>query len=462
MCWIVDSEVLVVRSPRPRAALPAALATVLVTVLAACSGGPSAPTSISEQTLRAIEADSGFAWEQQAAPLELGITHTQNSLDSHDPEDATKRGKEILSSDGAIWQNNHLMGFGTDNPEPSPGDYDWDSLDQRMELTEETGGKAMLTLCCAPDWMKGGEAGDTDWSTLEENPLPEHFGDYAKLAAEAVKRYPQVNRVLVWNELKGFYNQAENRWDYEGYTDFYNQVYRAVKDVRPDIQVGGPYVVLTSLDPGTTDASDQVSGPWGAADQRALDVVDYWLQNKAGADFLALDAATKTKDDTLPSVLDGTQKYADLDKWLRERSDLPIWWAEFYPDVPEGAHPGADSPASATATLASVAAYAQSGASGALLWGPQGDPDLDYAALWTDASKEDGGRPTPLTAAWQWLVPRLAQGDVEIGRSAASPIVVFRAPDGAVVVNASDQSVQVAADTEAVGPWSITVVPRNS
>jgi hypothetical protein len=462
MCWIVDSEVLVVRSPRPRAALPAALATVLVTVLAACSGGPSAPTSISEQTLRAIEADSGFAWEQQAAPLELGITHTQNSLDSHDPEDATKRGKEILSSDGAIWQNNHLMGFGTDNPEPSPGDYDWDSLDQRMELTEETGGKAMLTLCCAPDWMKGGEAGDTDWSTLEENPLPEHFGDYAKLAAEAVKRYPQVNRVLVWNELKGFYNQAENRWDYEGYTDFYNQVYRAVKDVRPDIQVGGPYVVLTSLDPGTTDASDQVSGPWGAADQRALDVVDYWLQNKAGADFLALDAATKTKDDTLPSVLDGTQKYADLDKWLRERSDLPIWWAEFYPDVPEGAHPGADSPASATATLASVAAYAQSGASGALLWGPQGDPDLDYAALWTDASKEDGGRPTPLTAAWQWLVPRLAQGDVEIGRSAASPIVVFRAPDGAVVVNASDQSVQVAADTEEVGPWSITVVPRNS
>jgi hypothetical protein len=456
-----------VRSPRPRVALPAALATVLVTALAACSSGPSAPTSVSEQTLRAIEADSGFTWEQQAAPLELGVTHTQNSLDSHDPEDATKRGMEILSSGGAIWQNNHLMGFGTDNPEPSPGDYDWDSLDQRMELTEETGGKAMLTLCCAPDWMKGGEAGDTDWSTLEDNPLPEHFGDYAKLAAEAVKRYPQVNRVLVWNELKGFYNQAENRWDYEGYTDFYNQVYRAVKDVRPDIQVGGPYVVLTSLDPGTTDASDQVSGPWGAADQRALDVVDYWLQNKVGADFLAVDASTKTKDDTLPSVLDGTQKYADLDKWLRERSeahgsDLPIWWAEFYPDVPEGAHPGADSPASATATLASVAAYAQSGASGALLWGPQGDPDLDYAALWTDSSKDDGGRPTPLTAAWQWLVPRLAQGDVEIGRSATSPIVVFRAPDGAVVVNASDQPVQVAADTEAVGPWSITVAPRNS
>ena len=450
-----------VRSPRSLAALLA----VLATVIAGCSSGPSEPTSVSEQMLRAIEADSGFTWEKQPLPLELGVTHTQNSLDSHDPDEATERGMDILRSGSAIWQNVHLMGFGTDNPEPSPGDHDWDSLDRRMELVEETGGKAMLTLCCAPDWMKGGEAGKTDWSTLEDNPLPEHFADYANLAAEAVQRYPQVERVLVWNELKGFYNQAENRWDYEGYTEFYNQVYRAVKAVRPDIQVGGPYVVLISLDPGTTDASDQVTGPWGAADQRALDVVDYWLQHKEGADFLAVDASTKTRNDTVPSVLDGTQKYADLDRWLRERSaaageDLPIWWAEFYPDVPEDAQPGAASPASAAATLAAVAAYARSGASGALLWGPQGDPDLDYAALWTDATVEDGGKPTPLTAAWQWLVPRLARGEVEIGRSASSPIVVLRAPDGAVVVNAGDEPVDVS--SEPVGPWTITVVSRSS
>jgi hypothetical protein len=447
-----------VRSPRPLAALLAVLATVLVTGLAACSG-TSAPAPVSEQTLRAIEADPGFTWERQAAPLELGVTHTRDSLDSHHPDEATERGMQILRSGGAIWQNHHLMGFGTTNPEPSPGDYDWDSLDQRMELTEETGGKAMLTLCCAPDWMKGGEAGDTDWTLLEENPLPEHYGDFAELAAEAVKRYPQVERVMVWNELKGFYNQAENRWDYEGYTDFYNQVYRAVKDARPDVQVGGPYVVLTSLDQGETDASDTVTGPWGAADQRALDVVDYWLQHNVGADFLAVDASTKTRQDTIPSVLDGTQKYADLDRWLHERSNLPIWWAEFYPDVPDGAEAGPDSPASATATLAAVAAYARSGASGALLWGPQGDPELKYAALWTDATLDDGGRPTPLTAAWQWLVPRLAEGTVEIGRSADSPLLVFRASDGAVVVNPTDETVQVTPDTEPVQGWAVTVVP---
>jgi hypothetical protein len=444
-------------SPRPLATLLAVLVTVLATVLTACAG-PSAPASVSAQTLQAIEADTGFTWERQSVPLELGVTHTQDSLDSHHADEATERGMEILRDDGAIWQNHHLMGFGTTNPEPSPGDYDWDTLDKRMELTEETGGRTMLTLCCAPDWMKGGEEGDTDWSLLEDNPLPEHYGDFAALAAEAVRRYPQVERVLVWNELKGFYNREANRWDYEGYTEFYNQVYRAVKDVRPDVQVGGPYVVLTSLDQGVTDASDTVTGPWGAADQRALDVVDHWLQNNVGADFVVVDGSTKTRQDTVPSVLDGTRKYADLDRWLRERTDLPIWWAEFYPDVPDGVAAGPDSPASATATLASVAAYAQSGASGALLWGPQGH-DLHYAALWTDSTQEGGGRPTPLTAAWQWLVPRLADGDVEIGRSPESPLLVFRTSDGAVVVNPTDEDVQVSGG-QPVGAWAITVLPR--
>ncbi|HLU57404.1 MAG TPA: hypothetical protein VKZ81_18260 [Pseudonocardia sp.] len=440
--------------------LAAVFATVLATGLAACSTGPSEPTSISERVLRAVEDDPAFTWEKQQVPLELGVTHTQHSLDPHDPDEAVERGKDILEDGSAIWQNIHLMGFGTGNPEPEPGEYDWDDLDRRMELVEETGGRTILTLCCAPDWMKGGEAGETDWSTLEDEPLPEHFGDFANLAAEAVQRYPQVERVLVWNELKGFYNHAENRWDYEGYTEFYNQVYRAVKAVRPDVEVGGPYVVLISLSHGATDASREVTGPWGAADQRSLDVVEYWLQHNEGADFLAVDAATETRDDVLPSVLEGVQKYADLDRWLRERTDLPIWWAEFYPDVPEDAEPGAASPASAAATLAAVAAYARSGASGALLWGPQGDPKLGYASLWTDATQEDGGRPTPLTEPWQWLVPRLAEGDVEIGHSATSPLLVFRAPDGAVVVNASEQAVTVA--DEPVGPWSITVVPRTT
>jgi hypothetical protein len=446
-----------VRAPRPLAAVLAASALGLV----ACSTGTGPPPSVSEQTLRAIEADQGFTWTRQEGPLELGVTHTQNSLDGSDPDEARERGMRILSDNAAIWQNHHIMGFGTDNPEPERGAYNWDTLDQRMELTEDTGGRAMLTLCCAPDWMKGGDEGKTDWDELEEAPLPEHYDDFAKLAAEAVRRYPQVERVQVWNEMKGFWSNEKNRWDYEAYTDLYNRVYTAVKEVRPDVQVGGPYVVLISLDPGVEDGSSTVTGPWGVADQRTLDVVDYWLKHNVGADFIVVDASTNTRQETAPSVPDGTQKYADLDRWLKERTDLPIWWAEFYPDPPKGEELGPESQPHAVATLAALGAFAQSGASGALLWGPQGH-DLESAALWTDATREDGGQPTPLTTAWQWLVPRLAEGDVEIGRSPTHPVLVFRAPDGALVVNMTGDPVRITPDTEPVAPWAITVTSRAS
>ncbi len=447
------------RSPRLLVAVVAALAAALV----ACSGPTPDGTSSapSAEPLPPVELEGEWIWQQQRNPLELGVTHTQKSLDPDDPEGATARGAEVLADNGGIWQNHHLMGFGTLNPEPSPGQYDWSVLDRRMQLTEETDGGTVLTLCCAPDWMKGGAPGETDWSELETEPEPEFFDDYARLSAVAVQRYPQIDRVLVWNELKGFYNHDENRWDHEGYTDFYNQVYTAVKAVRPDVQIGGPYVVLTSLDPGSEDSS-AVRGTWGVADQRALDVVEYWLQNNVGADFLVVDGGTSTRQDTRPEQVDlGAQKFADLTAWIRERTDLPVWWAEFYPDVPESdaAQAGPTSPASAVATLAAVAAYAESGVSAALLWGPQGH-GLDVAALWTDSTKPDGGMPTPLTEAWQWLVPRLASGAVEIGRSPTLPLLAFRALDGVVLVNMTGDAVAMAPGSEPLQPWTITVGSR--
>jgi hypothetical protein len=447
-----------VRVPRPSIAVLA----VLTAALAACSADPVAsPTPGPGGPLPPIELEGDWTWTPQAAALELGVTHTQKSLDDDGPEQARQRGIEILENDSAIWQNHHLMGFGTGNPEPEPGEYDWETLDARMELTEQTGQKSMLTLCCAPDWMKGGQEGETDWDQLEEAPRPEHFGDFARLAAEAVKRYPQVERVMVWNELKGFWDESQGRWDYEGYTELYNQVYRAVKDVRSDVQVGGPYVVLISLEPGTQDAST-VTGPWGAADQRTLDVIDYWLQNNAGADFLAVDASTGIRNDEgIPSPVAGAQKYADLARWLQQRSDLPIWWAEYYPQVPEGEDDAGTSPVNAAVNLAAIAAMAESGAAGALLWGPQAH-DLGSAALWTDATEEDGGQPLPLTQAWQFLVPRLAANSVEVGRSPSRPnLLAFRADDGVVVANLSADRVELAPGGQALDGWQTVVGGRN-
>jgi hypothetical protein len=430
----------------------------LAVALAGCGAPADGPDPQGVRNGRTVAHDGPWTWSRQAEPLELGVTHTRNSLDPHHPESARARGAAILANGGAIWQNHHLMGFGTLSPEPTPGEYDWDTLDRRMRLTVQTGGRTVLTLCCAPDWMKGGAPGRTDWSRLEDDPLPEHYDDFAALAAAAVRRYPQIERILVWNELKGFYRSDLNRWDQEGYTAFYNAVYRAVKAVRPEVAVGGPYVVLNSLDAGSPDSSG-LRGAWGVVDERALDVIDYWLKYKVGADFVAVDASTKTRGGSRPASVDvGAQKYAAVNQWLRARMTLPIWWAEFYPDVPDGAPAGPESSASAAATLAAVAAYAETGARAALLWGPQAH-DITFAALWTDSTARAGGQPTPLTRAWQWLVPRLALGKIEIGRSPTRSLLTFRGEDGMVTVNLTDAPADPGDGRDPLPGWGIRVTP---
>lgn len=445
-----------------------ALAALLVAVLAlaSCSFGSSgstAPTTAEDASARAVDLDQGWTWNKQPGPMELGVTHTRQSLDDTEPAQARDRGKQILTGAGQEYQNHHLMGFGTLNPEPAPGQFDWSSLDRRMQLTKDTDGKAMLTLCCSPDWMKGGQPGQTDWSKIEQAPTPDHFADYANLAAAAVARYPQVDRVLVWNELKGFYDDAQNRWGYENYTNLYNQVYKAVKAVRPDIQVGGPYVVMDSVAAGTPNASD-ISGPWGTLDKRPLAVLDYWLKNNAGADFVVVDGSTTNKgvQDAVSPVDVGAQKFGVVQDWISQRSQLPIWWAEFYANVPADAQAGYDTEASAVSTLAVLASMGRSGAGGALLWGPEGDPGLNYSSLWTPASQEDGGQPTALTSAWRWLVPRMRDGDLEFGRAQGSTLAAFRDSDGnALLMNLSENAVPVPGQQDLPG-WSIVEVPAST
>ncbi|HEY0813365.1 MAG TPA: hypothetical protein VGE11_08770 [Pseudonocardia sp.] len=440
----------------------AVLCAVLAVALTACSGGTPAPgpATPSDGAQHAIPFDGNWNWVRQPNKTELGVTHTQDSLNADEPDAARAGGQAILAANGAAWQNVHLMGFGTLNPEPAPGQFDWSSLDTRMALVKDTGGKAMLTLCCSPDWMKGGPNGATDWDKLEKAPDPAHFQDFAKLAAAAVQRYPQVQRVLVWNELKGFYNDDQNRWDYEGYTQLYNAVFQAIKAVRPDVQIGGPYAVITSMDPGQPDSSS-LQGDWGVVDQRSLDIVDYWLANNVGADFVAVDGGTGTQQKTHPSsVEEGAEKYAAVDNWIKQRTKLPIWWAEYYSDAPDGTNPGPSSPESAAAELAGIAAMSRTGTAGALKWGPQGSDSLRYSALWTDSTQPGGGKPTPLTSPWQWLVPRLGQGNVEIGHSPTQSLLAFRAPDGALVVNTSGKPVTVG--STAIPSWGVALGARQT
>ncbi len=362
------------RKPLWIIALAAALSGVAVASLVVYLSHDPSPSSVvldDEPVGRIAEGPPGdwAAW---------GFTHTQESLDATPAALPAVRRQKTL-------QAQHIMGFGADNPQPQPGRYEWSSLDRRMKAIRDTGGVPVITLCCAPDWMKGGPAGATDWSHLEDAPLPEFFDAFAEQAAAVAKRYRDVRYYFVWNEFKGFFNQRANRWDYEGYTRLYNKVYTALKKVDSGIQVGGPYVPLNSYADPQSQTSRDIRGPWGAADQRGLNAVEYWLKHKKGADFIVVDGSSLPEDRTAHTdEFAANAKFSALTRWLRAREDLPVVWAEWYVEPPNS---GWSAERLHAVQAAAMIEFARSGAAGALYWSPQGSPGPCTGCLW-DAEGE--------------------------------------------------------------------------
>lgn len=332
-----------------------------------------------------------------------GFTHTQYSADEGE-DGAVGRARDLLSKQ-PLPQIQHVMGWGASNPEPVPGRYDFEEMDRRIDFVRSTGGTPVVTLCCAPDWMKGGKpgAGSTDWSrqSLETAPARAHYKDYAKLAATVAKRYPDVRHFIVWNEFKGFWNDAESRWDYEGYTELYNLVHRALKKVDEDIRVGGPYLVMDSFDPQRAEgASDEVAGEWGGMDQRVLDAFRYWNKNKTGADFVVVDGSSYTVDDELvPDEFAATEKFTEVGRWIREEAgDLPLWWAEYYvePGDDDDDRDGWSEPHRVAVQAAGLVAMARGGATSGFYWNPQNKGARCAGCLWRSTRLADGGTELPM------------------------------------------------------------------
>ncbi|TDC25969.1 xylan 1,4-beta-xylosidase [Streptomyces sp. 8K308] len=329
-----------------------------------------------------VAAPAGASDAPEAAvTFQAGLTHTQQSVDG-DPESRASA-EALLETVGPL-QNQHLMGWGAENPEPEPGVYDWSSLDERIALIERTGGVPVITLCSAPGWMKGAD----DWD-MDAAPAPEHYDDFADLAVETARRYPQVRYFQVWNELKGFWDEERNRWDHEGYTELYNLVYTRLKEHDPDLIVGGPYVSLNVYaDPEGMSHPSDLSGDWGTVDQRDLDAIQYWLEHNAGADFLAVDGWSRTRDGHHPPAERAGDMFRAVSEWLVDRSELPVWWSEFYaPLAPDGYE---SSPAAIRSVLEGMR---DGGASVALWWGPECDGS-GFPCVWTSTRETGGGRPT--------------------------------------------------------------------
>ncbi|HEX6469851.1 MAG TPA: xylan 1,4-beta-xylosidase [Streptosporangiaceae bacterium] len=439
----------------------AGLAGVLVAAAVLLSSGwrpdPSASTTRpaaapSRRPVSTVGAGAPAGWPS------WGFTHSQYTADQGD-ERAVAAARAALGRQ-PLAQAQALMGWGADNPEPAPGRFDFASLDARIDLIRRTGGTPVLTLCCAPDWMKGGTAGRTDWSHLEDAPSRKYFRDFAALAARVAERYPDVKYFVVWNEFKGFYNNTLNRWDYERYTALYNQVYAALKAVRPDAKVGGPYMVMNSYAPGRPPTA--VAGPWGSVDRRALDAIGYWLAHKRGADFMVVDGATASEDKGLvPDPFTALGKFSAVTEWLRGRDRaLPVWWAEWYVE-PERS--GWSDGRRLAVQAAALMEFARSGAATALYWNPGGQGAGCAGCLWTSTQSPGGGRATPtltlLQSFTRWFPPGTPLFDV---RAANAAVRVLAQQHKAIVVNTADHPVRTAVGGRSMDldPYEVTWIDR--
>lgn len=409
---------------------PRGVLAVVVVLLVSCSAGSDTSAT-------------GSPWPG------WGFTHTQFSAD-HGVARSVTAVRQALA-DRPVVQNQHIMGWGAENPEPAPGVYRFDSLDDRINFIRSTGGTPVITLCCAPDWMKGGRPGQTDWDRLTTAPQPEHYGDFAELSATIARRYPDVRHFLVWNEFKGFFDEKNNRWDAAGYTDLYNQVYSALKEVDPRNQVGGPYLDMAGPPAGATRYDSQLRGSWGTVDQRTLDAFTYWLDNNDGADFVVVDGHSENTDGAPDETPGGTtdefaevRKFSAVSRWVEARTDLPLWWAEWYVEPPGSGWSGPRQTAVRTAAMMEMA---KSGVSTALYWNPRPRGPDCATCLWTDTGAPNGGAPLPfLTTVLQnfaqWFPPGTPLQDVR----APAALRVLAQPRMLLVVNTTPQPVTASFD----------------
>jgi hypothetical protein len=413
-------------------------------VVASCSFGGTTDTAPATQESTAQSAANAKIQKPPAvdpAWPRWGFTHTgisANNVTDQFEQDVTR-----TLAQTPMLQNQHIMGFGALNPEPRPQEFFWDDLDSRTNLMKQSGGTQIITLCCAPDWMKGGPQGPTQQSAwkdhLEDAPYPQHFDDFAKLSAAIATKYRDVKYFMVWNELKGFWKDHSKPADFKGYTELYNKVYDAVKAVRPDAKIGGPYIGFDSNKTGKSE----LRGPWGVVNQNALDAFEYWFKNKKGADFIVVDGASLTDaHQLLPDAFGALSKFSAVTTWLRNKTgDLPVWWSEWY-FVPEDGTTWSESMRLAV-QAASMMEFAKSGAATALYWNPQAKQGACQGCLWdprTGAALPTG----QLVSNFAKWFP--AGAELEQVTSSNPKVRVLAQPQQLAMVNTTDAEITATVD----------------
>ena len=365
--------------------------------------------------------------------LQLGATLTQQSnLTEALPTDVLNQTVDYV--------NVSLADDGTKDPEPSPGVYDWSSLDARMRQLAPLHATIVLRAFDAPPWM-------TQSGQPKTAPEPKYYQAFADLVLAAAKRYPQIHYVVVWNELKGF-RSSSTQWNYQGYTSMYNTVYSTLKAYNKNLQIGGPYVPFPPAT-GSSIKSD-LRGPWGALDQSSLNAITYWLHHKIGADFIAIDGRTAESPITPAQPVGSTELFSEVTHWIRSQTSLPIWWMEWY----------ARSPKLGPAEWSAISAYAliqiaESGASNALLWDPEfvpGGASTATPGIWVSGTNAD----TALTPVFRTLKQDLYKTSVKLYSPAPGVEVLANSRHYvAIELDGTSQKVSITGRSIDLSPYQI-------
>ena len=413
-----------------------------------------------------------------------------------------------LMAQGIAFVNTPIMAWGPGDPWPTPGTTltptgsSWQSLDLQISNVISAGCVPMITLCEAPWWMKGyytgtntmlipnvnGEWGShtytsayTDFRGIKYAAgyvSPDPYGSriidsqmtnwlwLVQCVAERYMAAPyNVRYFVVWNELKGYYDPTVNHWDYNnspgntsgynaqhGYTYMYNQVYQTLTNTAgslgiavSNLYVGGPYPVMDSgSSAGAMSNPSKVTGPWGALDQRELDVISYWLTNKVGAGFVCVDGANYNRFGTqFTNMFTLCGKFSAVNNWIRQQPGggavLPIVWTEWY--TTNGGNE--DDDFNDALGSYSVIQQLESGAMLTLLWGAQASA-LAEPPLWTSTSKSGGGQATPFYSSYKAFDQLFGQGTSYYPASSTSTnIAVLASQTNIMLINELSNSMPV-------------------
>jgi hypothetical protein len=204
-----------------------------------------------------------------------------------------------------------------------------------------------------------------------------------------------------------------------------------------------------------------VRGPWGSVDRRILEAVDYWLAHKHGADFVSVDGPTASDDlDVYPDEVTALTKFGAVNRWLRTRTDLPIWWNEYYVEPlnlpwPENRR--------IAVNAAALVELAETGATTVLYWNNEAEDGRCQGCLWISTLIPDGGAPGGMLILLQNFARWFPAGTTLVGlRSGDRRIRVLAQAHKAVAVNVSGVRVRTRiGDTRLTfGPYEVRWLDR--